>query len=220
MVNHPFLILNISFGKLRLFFVRTKKLISFVVGNAVFKSNKIIDIPQRQLQTIFALLPGNKICLILRIEFSKLFCRNIHHPFDLTKIQIPLQHYCIRNESKRLCELCRINAVFGMKIHHIRSCNIGRYVAPCLFRKEIIHTPKVISARAFHCFVHIPRTTVVCSNRKRPIVVDFMEVFQILGSSFRRFNRVHSVVNNRINPQIVHFSRCIHKLPKTRSTYS
>ena len=90
----------------------------------------------------------------------------------------------------------------------------SRHVSASFPRPVEINIPVILLATGTtDSLIHVARSAIVSGNYQNPVLVYLVQIFQETNSRLGRLHRVPTLVNKRIDFQLVHLSSPVHELP-------
>ena len=172
----------------------------------------------RHPQSVTLPEPGrHNVRTVLRIQIPYLLDWNIHQLGNLFEMQGIRNHDRVTHRRQLVFQ--RVYIMFLVIIKSVHRRDKSRHVPTGFFRQVEINIPVILLASGTaDGFIHVPRSAIVRGNHQNPVLVYLVQILQKTNCSLGRLHRITALVKKRINFQLVHFSRPIHKLPKPASS--
>ena len=150
---------------------------------------------------------GNHVLEELRVEHADFIDRDVEHSRNLVEVYVFVDSDSVGGEMA--LDNGRGYAMFAIIVHHIVGGDKHGDIASGLCRKKLIDFPEILLPLPCpaHGFVDIAGSAVVGGDRKRPVIVDVVELLQVAGGVARGKTCVPALVPvdeiRMLNPQFL-----------------
>ena len=190
-----------------------------IVEDGILLLDETADVSLWQTQGIGLGIAGDDVVAIHRVEGTQHINVEIQHMGNLLKVHLLINHH--RIGLGRQTTVHRTDIVQRIVGHHIVGCYEGRHVATRFTGQVRVNLPVVLRpARALDGLVHIAWTAVIGSNHQVPVAKHLIEVAQQVGSSIGSLDGVATLIDQRVDLQVILLTSSQHKLPETGSSHA